>query len=134
MADWEDLKASLKGSSAVGQAILRIEGVVAIAAPVIAGAAVAVGAITMGAALAAVGIVGTASTVVLLVLGIAAVIVGKINKERLNDAIEDLFYARADAKLQVNRIGLMNEFVTQMRTLHPQPLTLVYGAVPSPIL
>lgn len=123
LTDWEDLKSTLKDSSAVGQAILRIEGIVAIAAPIIAGAAVAVGAVTMGAGLAAVGIAGAASTVVLLVLGIAAVIVGKINKERLNDAIEDLFYARADAQLQVNRIGLMNEFVIQMRMLctHIQP-------------
>lgn len=116
LADWEDLKKSLEKSDGVGQMLLHIEGAISILAPILIGGAIAFGVVTLGTGLAAIGYVGVAAVVVLLALGVAAALVGWIHKNKLNAAIEDLFNARADALLQVNRIRLLNEFVIQLRT------------------
>ena len=132
LQQWDEIKNTIDITNAIDRAIFMFEGIAFAAGVPTIGALALAGVISGPAGWAALGAMGMASAVIMIVHVVASAITGKIVQERLKDAVEDLFHARADAHLQVNRIRLLNDFMSHMGeffSLLPPFLSSILGLI-----
>ncbi|KAK4444110.1 hypothetical protein QBC34DRAFT_385536 [Podospora aff. communis PSN243] len=114
MKAWRSLRNSTHVSEKVDQAIWIVVGVAEVAGSTAVPAMVAAGIMSGPAGWAAAGALTAAAVTMALMSIVASAIQGKKQQEKLKDAIVDLFHARQEMKLQVDRLDVLNSFLDHL--------------------
>ncbi|KAJ2904428.1 hypothetical protein MKZ38_008101 [Zalerion maritima] len=114
VAEWQELDKKFGDMENISWAIKIVESSLVLGGAGALTAGVAIGVVSLSTAFVAFAAISG----IVLLLGIATAgaalfIGGQVQKE-LKEAVEDLFYARAEAKLQYNRLQLLNQFMGSM--------------------
>ncbi|RYP21599.1 hypothetical protein DL766_007901 [Monosporascus sp. MC13-8B] len=123
LASYDNLKNMLDLNDKVQGIIWDLVSIVGAASGIILGAAAIVGIVTGGAALAALGVVGEILAVVAVIVIVFGVIEGAIERDKLRDAINQLWLQRAKTKQALEQMRVVVNWVDALDVWLNNPAT-----------